>query len=52
MDTNLDGMFYLSQALTPLLRKASGSVVNIASISGLRASTLRIAYGTSKAAVM
>jgi meso-butanediol dehydrogenase/(S,S)-butanediol dehydrogenase/diacetyl reductase len=26
--------------------------VNIASISGLRASTLRVAYGTSKAAVM
>jgi NAD(P)-dependent dehydrogenase (short-subunit alcohol dehydrogenase family) len=27
-------------------------LVNIASISGLRASTLRVAYGTSKAAVM
>jgi NAD(P)-dependent dehydrogenase (short-subunit alcohol dehydrogenase family) len=27
-------------------------VVNIASISGLRASTLRVAYGTSKAALM
>ena len=52
MDTNLDGMFYLSQALTPLLRDTRGSIVNIASISGLRASTLRVAYGTSKAAVM
>ena len=52
MDTNLDGMFYLSQSLTPLLQKSRGSIVNIASISGLRASTLRIAYGTSKAAVM
>ena len=52
MDTNLDGMFYLSQALIPLLKKTRGSVVNIASISGLRASTLRIAYGTSKAAVI
>ena len=29
-----------------------GSVVNIGSISGLRASTLRVAYGTSKAGVM
>ena len=29
-----------------------GGVVNIASISGQRASTLRTAYGTSKAAVM
>ena len=52
MDTNLDGMFYLSQALIPLLKKTRGSVVNIASISGLRASTLRTAYGTSKAAVI
>jgi NAD(P)-dependent dehydrogenase (short-subunit alcohol dehydrogenase family) len=52
METNLDGMFYLSQALTPLLRDSQGCLVNIASISGLRASTLRVAYGTSKAAVM
>ena len=52
METNLDGMFYLSQALIPTLRTSKGSIVNIASISGLRASTLRIAYGTSKAAVM
>ena len=50
METNLDGMFYLSQALIPTLRTSKGSIVNIASISGLRASTLRVAYGTSKAA--
>ena len=30
----------------------SGAIVNIASISGIRASTLRVAYGTSKAAIM
>lgn len=52
MDTNLDGMFHLTHALTPQLKAGTGSVVNIASISGLRASTLRVAYGTSKAAVM
>lgn len=52
MDTNLDGMFYLTQTLIPQLKVCTGSVVNIASISGLRASTLRVAYGTSKAAVM
>ena len=28
-----------------------GAVVNVTSISGLRASTLRVAYGTSKAAL-
>ncbi|WP_375554708.1 SDR family NAD(P)-dependent oxidoreductase [Roseovarius mucosus] len=51
MDTNLDGVFLMSQALRPALCAARGAIVNIASISGLRASTLRVAYGTSKAAV-
>lgn len=50
---NLDGPFLCTQACVPHLRAAGGgSVVNIASISGLRASTLRAAYGTSKAALM
>lgn len=52
MATNLDGVFLCSQALIPELAKSRGAIVNIASISGLRASTLRVAYGTSKAAVM
>ncbi len=52
MDTNLDGVFLCSQAATDALKATSGSIVNIASISGLRASTLRVAYGTSKAAVI
>ncbi len=52
METNLDGVFLMSQALLPALRETRGTIVNIASISGLRASTLRVAYGTSKAAVM
>jgi meso-butanediol dehydrogenase/(S,S)-butanediol dehydrogenase/diacetyl reductase len=52
MATNLDGVFLCSQALTPALKKTRGAIVNIASIFGLRASTLRVAYGTSKAAVI
>ena len=52
MATNLDGVFLASQAATPYLKKTKGSIVNIASISGLRASTLRVAYGTSKAGVI
>lgn len=52
MATNLDGVFLMSQAATAALRATKGSIVNIASISGLRASTLRVAYGTSKAAVI
>ncbi|MFN0109568.1 MAG: SDR family NAD(P)-dependent oxidoreductase [Blastocatellia bacterium] len=56
MATNLNGPFLCTQACVPLMLNNSGeskgSVVNIASISGVRASTLRIAYGTSKAALM
>ncbi len=52
MATNLDGVFLCSQAATAALKRSKGCIVNIASISGLRASTLRTAYGTSKAAVI
>ncbi len=52
METNLDGPFLMTQAFTDLLAAdVGGAVVNITSISGLRASTLRVAYGTSKAAL-
>lgn len=53
MATNLDGPFLCSQACVPVMAKSGGgSIVNITSISGLRASTLRVAYGTSKAGLM
>lgn len=53
MASNLNGPFLCTQACVPLmLASGGGAVVNIASISGLRASTLRVAYGTSKAALI
>jgi NAD(P)-dependent dehydrogenase (short-subunit alcohol dehydrogenase family) len=52
MATNLDGVFLCTQAAIPALKASRGAVVNIASISAVRASTLRVAYGTSKAAVV
>ena len=53
LSTNLDGAFLCTQACAPLMIKnGGGAIVNIASISGLRASTLRVAYGTSKAALI
>ncbi|MDT7950309.1 MAG: SDR family oxidoreductase [Acetobacteraceae bacterium] len=53
LGTNLDGAFLCSQAFGQIMAdQRSGAIVNIASISGLRASTLRVAYGTSKAAII
>lgn len=50
MDVNLTGPFLTGQAAAPLMAEGGGgAIVNITSISGLRASTLRVAYGTSKA---
>lgn len=52
MATNLTGPFLTVNAAARLLsRDGGGAVVNIGSISGLRGSTLRVAYGTSKAAL-
>ncbi len=58
MSVNLDGAFLCTQACAPVMLKnvktagGCGVVVNIASISGRRASALRVAYGTSKAAII
>ncbi len=54
LGTNLDGAFLCTQAAAAVMLRGGrgGAVVNIASISGLRASTLRVAYGTSKGALI
>ncbi len=52
MATNLDGTYLCALAMIDALKQTRGTIVNIASISGLRASTLRVAYGTSKAGII
>lgn len=55
LDVNLTGPYLCALAAVPLMAHGDapgGAIVNIASISGVRASTLRVAYGTSKAALM
>ncbi|MBA3771549.1 MAG: SDR family oxidoreductase [Ramlibacter sp.] len=50
---NLTAPFLLSQACLAAMRTAGwGRIVNIASISGMRAGTGRVAYGTSKAGLI
>lgn len=47
---NLTGPFLTTQAAAPIMAETGGgAIVNVTSISGLRASTMRVAYGTSKA---
>jgi NAD(P)-dependent dehydrogenase (short-subunit alcohol dehydrogenase family) len=50
LEVNLTGPFLCTKAAVPLMREhGRGAIVNITSISAVRASTLRAAYGTSKA---
>ena len=56
MDTNVKGVFFLTQKLLPLLRKAAADaparVINIGSIDGLKSAIFQtFSYGASKAAV-
>jgi 3-oxoacyl-[acyl-carrier protein] reductase len=50
---NVTGALLMTQHAIPLMKRGSrGRVVNISSISGVRASAGRMAYGTSKAAII
>jgi NAD(P)-dependent dehydrogenase (short-subunit alcohol dehydrogenase family) len=50
LEVNLTGPFLCTKAAAPVMREhGGGAIVNITSISAVRASTLRSAYGTSKA---
>src|SRR5437899_11128637 len=50
LEVNLTGPFLCTKAAVPLMRDSDGgAIVNITSISPVRASTLRSAYGTIKA---
>jgi 2-deoxy-D-gluconate 3-dehydrogenase len=57
MNTNVKGVFFLTQKLLPLLRKAAADgpparVINIGSIDGLKTAAFdTFSYGASKAAV-
>jgi NAD(P)-dependent dehydrogenase (short-subunit alcohol dehydrogenase family) len=54
LDTNLDGAWRVAQgcARAMIAAKKGGSIVNIASILGLRVATSLLAYATAKAALL
>lgn len=53
MNTNLKASFELTKNLYPFLKKSKhGSVVNIASVSGLASTSSGVIYGMSKAAMI
>jgi 3-oxoacyl-[acyl-carrier protein] reductase len=49
---NVRGLFQVTRAAAPLLKATEGSVVNVASIVGLRPGPQPLAYAASKAAVV
>lgn len=49
---NVRGTFQVTRAAVPMLKKAGGSIVNTASIVGLRPGPQPLPYATSKAAVV
>jgi NAD(P)-dependent dehydrogenase (short-subunit alcohol dehydrogenase family) len=53
IDINLTGTFIVGRAVARIMKEqAAGSIVNIASIAGLRGSSGRVAYGASKGGVV
>ena len=53
MDTNLKGLFYCCKyAIPEMLRTGGGSIVNIASMSGVRGIAYSVPYAVSKAGVI
>jgi 3-oxoacyl-[acyl-carrier protein] reductase len=53
IDTNLSSIFYMCRAVTrPMMRKRSGSIVNISSIVGLHGNWGQTNYGASKAGII
>ncbi len=52
MNVNLRGMFYVTRAAAPVIRRAGGgAIVNVGSVSGLSGSGSSLPYAVSKAAV-
>lgn len=53
MDTNLKGLFYCCKyAIPPMIANGAGSIVNIASMSGVRGVAYSVPYAVSKAGVI
>lgn len=51
LDVNLRAVFYLMHKAVPLLKESKGNVVNVSSVTGIRAFPNVLAYCVSKAAV-
>ena len=52
LDTNLVGLFRLTRAAAPHLRRSNGAVVNLASVSALSSRGSSMAYAASKAGIV
>ncbi|MCR5802496.1 MAG: SDR family oxidoreductase [Lachnospiraceae bacterium] len=49
IDVNLTGAFYMCRnAISPMLRRGSGSIINISSVWGEKGASMEVAYSASK----
>jgi len=52
LSVNLDGTFYVTHAALPALLEATGAIVNVASLAGLRGQAYSASYCVSKAGIV
>ncbi|MEV0263802.1 SDR family oxidoreductase [Streptomyces sp. NPDC050617] len=52
MAVDIDGVFFASRAALPHLRRVGGNIVNVGSVSGLRADWALVAYNAAKGALV
>ncbi len=52
MGVNLDGMFWITQAAIPYLKKSAGNIVNVASNAGFMGQAYTVPYCAAKGAVI
>jgi NAD(P)-dependent dehydrogenase (short-subunit alcohol dehydrogenase family) len=52
IDVDLKGPFLVTQAALPLIRNCTGNIVNVASITGIRAQGYTAAYSAAKGGVV
>lgn len=53
LDTNLDGSYHVNRAvIVPMMKRKSGSIINVSSVSGIYGNSTQTNYSASKAGII